>query len=77
MVAFGLLYWEPTVVDYPYVSFTNMTAFSPTDTVPYTRWAKTLMLLQSLLALVVVGLVVARAVNTLPLAPALQMITRL
>ena len=40
-------------------------AFSPTDTLPLSRWAKLLMLLQSGIALVTVALVVARAVNIL------------
>jgi uncharacterized membrane protein len=55
--------WSPTFVDYLYVSFTNATAFSPTDTMPLSRWAKMLMLLQSAVALITVGLVIARAVN--------------
>ena len=57
--------WEPRFVDYLYVAFTNATAFSPTDTMPLSRWAKLGMALQSLVALVTVGLVVARAVNVL------------
>lgn len=57
--------WAPTFVDYLYVSFTNATAFSPTDTMPLSRWAKMLMLLQSAVALVTVALVVARAINVL------------
>ena len=57
--------WEPTLVDYLYVSFTNATAFSPTDTLPMSRWAKVLMAAQSLVALTTVGLVIARAVNVL------------
>jgi hypothetical protein len=57
--------WRPTFVDYLYVSSTNATAFSPTDTMPLTRWAKLLMLAQSLIALSTVALVVARAVNVL------------
>ena len=57
--------WEPTIVDYLYVSFTNATAFSPTDTMPMSRWTKTLMTVQSAVALVTVGLVIARAVNVL------------
>lgn len=57
--------WEPHFLDYFYVSFTNATAFSPTDTMPLSRWAKTLMLTQSLVSLVTVALVVARAVNIL------------
>lgn len=58
--------WEPGFVDYLYVSFTNATAFSPTDTMPLSRWAKLAMLLQSSVSLVTVALVIARAVNILP-----------
>jgi hypothetical protein len=57
--------WHPTLVDYLYTSLTNATAFSPTDTMPLTPLAKALMAAQSLIALVTVGLVVARAVNIL------------
>ena len=57
--------WMPRLVDYLYVSFTNATAFSPTDTMPLTATAKWLMSGQALAALVTVGLVVARAVNIL------------
>ncbi len=57
--------WEPGVIDYIYTSFTNATAFSPTDTMPLTPTAKLLMTAQSLTALVTIGLVVARAVNVL------------
>ena len=57
--------WKPRLVDYLYTSFTNATAFSPTDTMPLTPIAKWLMSAQSLTALVTVGLVVARAVNIL------------
>lgn len=58
--------WAPTFVDYLYVSFTNSTAFSPTDTLPLTPRVKMLMLLQSLASLLTVALVAARAVNILP-----------
>lgn len=57
--------WKPGLVDYLYVSFTNATAFSPTDTMPLTPLAKWLMSAQALASLVTVGLVVARAVNIL------------
>jgi hypothetical protein len=57
--------WHPTLVDYMYVSFTNATAFSPTDAMPLTPPVKILMSAQALTALVTVGLVVARAVNIL------------
>lgn len=57
--------WHPTFIDYLYVSFTNATAFSPTDTMPLSRWAKMLMLVQSAISLALAVMVVARAVNIL------------
>lgn len=57
--------WVPNFLDYFYTSFTNATAFSPTDTMPLTDWAKLLMMLQSLASLVTVAVVVSRAVNIL------------
>ena len=62
---FGPTDWHPKYFDYLYVSVTNASAFSPTDTAPLSRWAKLLMLVQSLTSLVTVGLVIARAVNIL------------
>ena len=55
--------WRPQFVDYLYVSFTNSIAFSPTDTLPLSRWAKLLMLSESAISSVTVLLVAARAVN--------------
>jgi hypothetical protein len=57
--------WRPTFVDYLYVSVTNVMAFSPTDTMPLARWAKTMMTIQAMVALSTAGLVIARAVNVL------------
>jgi hypothetical protein len=57
--------WEPRFVDYLYVSFTNVVAFSPTDTLPLGRGVKALMAVQSIVALTTIGLVIARAVNVL------------
>jgi len=57
--------WKPGFMDYLYTSFTNATAFSPTDTMPWTTMAKCLMALQSAIALVTIALVVSRAVNIL------------
>ena len=57
--------WTPGFVDYLYVSFTNATAFSPTDTMPLSPRSKLLMALEALVSLVTVGLVAARAVNIL------------
>ena len=57
--------WRPGFVDYFYLSLTNSVAFSPTDTLPLTGTAKVLMGIQSITALMTLGLVVARAVNIL------------
>ncbi len=57
--------WMPGFVDYLYLSCTNATAFSPTDTMPFTPTAKLLMLTQSVGSFVTVALVAARAVNIL------------
>ncbi len=57
--------WAPSLLDYLYTSFTNATAFSPTDTLPLTAWAKLLMALQALASLVTVAVVISRAVNIL------------
>ena len=58
--------WEERwPVDYLYLSFTNAMAFSPTDTLPLSRWAKLMMLVQSLVSLLLAVLVIARAVNIL------------
>jgi uncharacterized membrane protein len=57
--------WEPYFADYLYLAFTNATAFSPTDVLPFSRWAKLMMMVQSAVSLTVVVLVVARAVNVL------------
>lgn len=57
--------WQPTFIDYLYVSSTNAMAFSPTDTMPLTRRAKLLMLAQAAVSLITIALVAARAVNVL------------
>jgi hypothetical protein len=57
--------WRPTFFDYQYVSLTNATAFSPTDTLPLTHHTKLLMGVQALASLLTLALVAARAVNIL------------
>src|ERR1035437_8267638 len=57
--------WTSNFLVYMCTSFTNATAFSPTDTMPLTAWAKLLMMLQSLASLLTVSLVISRAVNIL------------
>lgn len=57
--------WRPKFIDYLYVSLTNNTAFSPTDTMPLTPMAKGVMGVQSVVSLLTIGLIVSRAVNIL------------
>lgn len=57
--------WIPVFTDYLYLSITNSTAFSPTDTLPLSTRAKTLMAVQSLAAMITTLLAIARAVNIL------------
>ena len=57
--------WSPNFADYLFLAFNTSTAFSPTDVPPLARWAKSLMMLQSLISLTVLVLLAARAVNIL------------
>jgi uncharacterized membrane protein len=57
--------WSPNFVDYLFFAFNTSTAFSPTDAPVLTRWVKVLMMLQSLLSLLIIALLAARAVNML------------
>jgi uncharacterized membrane protein len=57
--------WRPEFFDYLYLGFTNATAFSPTDVMPQARWAKLAMTVQAISSLLILGLVIARAVNIL------------
>jgi hypothetical protein len=57
--------WSPNFFDYLFLAFNTNTAFSPTDTPALTRWAKGLMMLQSMLSLLIIALLAARAVNIL------------
>ncbi len=57
--------WKPNFLDYLFLAFNTSTAFSPTDVPILTRWAKVLMMTQSLISLTVLALLAARAVNIL------------
>ncbi len=57
--------WIPHFFDYLFLAFTGATALSPTDTYPLSRLAKMLMMLEAVLSLVIVGILIARAVNIL------------
>ncbi|MEP6900720.1 MAG: hypothetical protein ABJA66_03160 [Actinomycetota bacterium] len=55
--------WSPNFIDYMFLAFNTSTAFSPTDVPVLARWAKVLMMLQSVISLTVLALLAARAVN--------------
>jgi len=54
---------NPTFVDYLFLAYWTATAFSPTDALPVTSRAKLLMMLESMVSLVTIIVVAARAVN--------------
>jgi hypothetical protein len=64
-IAMGEQCWNPGFVDYLFLAFNTSTAFSPTDVPVLSRWAKVLMMLQSMISLATVALLAARAVNIL------------
>ena len=55
--------WKPSFYDYVYVSLTSAIAFSPTDAMPYSKWAKLVMGVESVLSFATLAVLVARAVN--------------
>ena len=63
--AMGEENWNPGFVDYLFIAFNTSTAFSPTDVPVLSRWAKVLMMVQSLISLATIALLAARAVNIL------------
>jgi hypothetical protein len=64
-VAMGEDQWSPGFIDYLFLAFNTSTAFSPTDSPVLSRWAKVLMMVQSLISLTTLALLAARAVNIL------------
>jgi uncharacterized membrane protein len=61
----GFENWRPGFVDYLFLAFNTSTAFSPTDVPVLSRWAKVMMMIQSVISLATVALLAARAVNIL------------
>jgi hypothetical protein len=57
--------WAPGFIDYLYVSVTNSSAFSPTDTMPLSARAKLLMAVESVSALTLSVLVISFGVGLL------------
>ena len=57
--------WVPRFLDYLFLAFTSATALSPTDTYPLTRYAKSLMMLEAIIALLILTVLAGHAVNIL------------
>ena len=57
--------WRPRFVDYLYSSFANGTSFAPADAMPLTPRMKLLFASESVVSLVTIAVVAARAVNIL------------
>lgn len=57
--------WNPHFIDYLFLAFNTSTAFSPTDSPVLSRWAKLMMMIQSLISLGITLLLIARAINIL------------
>ena len=58
--------WQPRFQDHLYLAYTNVVAFSPTDTLPLTHRVKGLMAIQSMISLAVLVVVISRVINILP-----------
>ena len=55
--------WSPNFIDYLFLAFNTSTAFSPADAMVLSRWAKILMMIQTMISLLVITLLAARAVS--------------
>jgi hypothetical protein len=55
--------WKPMFADYLFTSLYTATAFSPTDAMPYSRWAKLVMGFEAVMSLATIAMLVARAIN--------------
>ena len=53
--------WSPNYVDFLFLAFTTNLTFGPTDTAVLSRRAKVLTMIQSLLSVLIIAVVVARA----------------
>jgi hypothetical protein len=58
--------WTPGLIDYLFTAYTNIIAFSPTDTMPLSHRVKILFTVQSATALLTIVVTLSRAVNLIP-----------
>ena len=62
----GLESWQPALLDYLFTAYTNIIAFSPTDTMPLSHRVKVLFIIQSSTAVVTIVVTLSRAINLIP-----------
>jgi hypothetical protein len=58
--------WRPALLDYLFTAYTNIIAFSPTDTMPLSHRVKVLFMIQSSTAVVTIVVTLSRAINLIP-----------
>jgi hypothetical protein len=57
--------WSPNFIDYLFLAFNTSTAFSPTDSMVLSRWAKVLIMIQAIISLLIIALLAGRAVSSI------------
>jgi hypothetical protein len=57
--------WQPSFIDYLYLSVTNAINFAPADSRPITHQAKVLMGTQALVSVFTLALILARSIGVL------------
>jgi hypothetical protein len=62
----GMESWQPALLDYLFTAYTNIIAFSPTDTMPLSHRVKVLFVIQSSTAVVPIVVTLSRAINLIP-----------
>lgn len=62
----GMESWQPALLDYLFTAYTNIIAFSPTDTMPLSHRVKVLFIIQSSTAVVTIVVTLSRAINLIP-----------
>ena len=58
--------WKPGLLDYLFTAYTNIIAFSPTDTMPLSKRVKVLFIVQSSTAVLTIVVTLSRAINLIP-----------
>lgn len=58
--------WKPGLLDYLFTAYTNIIAFSPTDTMPLSKRVKVLFVVQSSTAVLTIVVTLSRAINLIP-----------